>query len=72
MKDNKQEKCLNIIDKNCIIIGVIGLGNEGKSYLLSLFTGEELHAGDSIHTKGISIKKKDKLTFLVVKVLRLH
>ncbi len=62
--DNKQENCLNIIDKNSIIIGVIGLGNVGKSYLLSLFTGEELPTGDSIHTKGISIKKKGKLIIL--------
>jgi len=36
---------------------MIGLGNVGKSYLLSLFTGEELPTGDSIHTKRISIKK---------------
>ena len=47
-----------------IIVGVIGLGNVGKSYLLSLFIGEDLPTGDSIHTKGISIKKKKKLIIL--------
>ena len=46
------------------MIGVIGLGNVGKSYLLSLFLGEDLPTGDSIHTKGISIKKSDKLIIL--------
>ena len=51
-------------EDNLIVIGVIGLGNVGKSYLLSLFTGEELPTGDSIHTKGISIKKKKKLIIL--------
>ena len=57
-KNNKKDKEGNII------IGMIGLGNVGKSYLLSLFTGEELPTGDSIHTKGISIKKKDKIIIL--------
>ena len=51
-------------EDNIIVIGVIGLGNVGKSYLLSLFTGEELPTGDSIHTKGISAKKLNKLLIL--------
>lgn len=53
-----------LYDDNNTVIGVIGLGNVGKSYLLSLFTGEDLPTGYSIHTKGISIKKKGKLIIL--------
>ena len=60
----EEESLPNIIEDNSIVIGVIGLGNVGKSFLLSLFVKEELPTGDSIHTKGISIKKKDKLIIL--------
>jgi hypothetical protein len=54
----------NIIEKNGIVIGVIGLGNVGKSYLLSLFIDEELLIGENVHTKGISIIKKNQLIIL--------
>jgi len=47
-----------------IVVGVIGLGNVGKSFLLSLFLGEDLPSGESIHTKGISLKAKQKLIIL--------
>ena len=50
------------IDKT--VIGILGLGNVGKSYLLSFFTGQELPTGDSIHTKGISIKTLDHFIIL--------
>ena len=50
-KKNKNNK------ERSIVVGMIGLGNVGKSYLLSLFTGEDLPTGESIHTKGISTKK---------------
>lgn len=60
----EEEKIPNIIEENSIVIGVIGLGNVGKSFLLSLFMKEELPIGDSMHTKGISIKKNDKLIIL--------
>ena len=64
--DNNQDnnKIEEEIKDNSIVIGIIGLGNVGKSYLLSLFTGEELPSGDSIHTKGISVKNIDKLIIL--------
>lgn len=52
----------NEIDKT--VIGILGLGNVGKSYLLSFFTGKELPTGDSIHTKGISIKNIGHFTIL--------
>ena len=60
----EEEKIPNIIEENSIVIGIIGLGNVGKSFLLSLFMKEELPIGDSMHTKGISIKKNDKLIIL--------
>ena len=46
------------------VIGILGLGNVGKSYLLSLFTDEELPTGNSIHTKGISIKNVNNFVIL--------
>jgi len=49
-------KISNFTEEECIVLGIIGLGNVGKSYLLSLFVGQELPSGESIHTKGISIK----------------
>jgi len=63
-KIEPKETKKNLYDDNNTVIGVIGLGNVGKSYLLSLFTGEDLPTGYSIHTKGISIKKKGKLIIL--------
>lgn len=60
----EEEDVCDFKEENYIVIGVIGLGNVGKSYLLSLFTGDELPTGDSVHTKGISIKKKKKLIIL--------
>ena len=36
----EEEKIPNIIEENSIVIGVIGLGNVGKSFLLSLFMKE--------------------------------
>ena len=64
--DNKKEneKIEEEKKENNIVIGILGLGNVGKSYLLSLFTEEELPSGDSIHTKGISVKILDKIIIL--------
>ena len=50
--------------KDKTVIGILGLGNVGKSYLLSLFTDEELPTGNSIHTKGISIKNVNNFVIL--------
>ena len=62
IKEEKNRIILNIEDEaleeeDKTIVGILGFGNVGKSYLLSLFTGEDLPVGDSIHTKGISMKK---------------
>lgn len=46
-----------MLEEDKTVVGILGFGNVGKSYLLSLFTGEDLPIGDSIHTKGISMKK---------------
>ena len=63
-KIEKQEIKKKIEEGDNIVIGVIGLGNVGKSYLLSLFLREDLPTGESIHTKGISVKYHDKLIIL--------
>ena len=61
IKDNieikKKDDDIDIDDNDKTVIGILGFGNVGKSYLLSLFTKQELPSGYSIHTKGISIKK---------------
>ena len=64
----EKDKISQFNEDNIIVLGVIGLGNVGKSYLLSLFTGEEFPTGDSIHTKGISVKKK-KLNIIIPGIL---
>jgi hypothetical protein len=46
----------NFTEDDCLVLGIVGLGNVGKSYLLSLFINQELPSGESIHTKGISVK----------------
>ena len=61
LKEKLEEKSEENED---IVLGVIGLGNVGKTYLLSILTGEELPIGYTIHTKGISIKKTKKLIIL--------
>ena len=53
--NNEQNQIIDInkdiIDdeSNKSVIGILGLGNVGKSYLLSLFIDQELPTGDSIH-----------------------
>ena len=43
-------------DENSIKIGVVGNGNKGKSFILSKISDIELPIGESIKTKGLSIK----------------
>ena len=58
IKYNKQRKEIyqKIIGEQTIKIGVIGLNNVGKSYLLSKIVRVEIPTGYSVETKGISIK----------------
>ena len=49
-----------IINDNSIKIGVVGLNNVGKSYLLSKIVRVEIPIGYSVETKGISIKYAEK------------
>ena len=46
-------------NNKAIKIGVIGNGNKGKSFLLSQISDIELPSGESIKTKGLSIKFPD-------------
>ena len=43
-------------DESSIKIGVVGNGNKGKSFILSKISDIELPIGESIKTKGLSIK----------------
>ena len=54
----KKEKKIyhKIINEETLKIGVLGLNNVGKSYLLSKMVRVEIPTGYSIETKGISIK----------------
>ena len=58
IKYNKERKDVyeKIIGEQTIKIGVIGLNNVGKSYLLSKIVRVEIPTGYSVETKGISIK----------------
>ena len=53
---NRKKEYQKIIGKQTIKIGVLGLNNVGKSYLLSKIVRIEIPTGYSIETKGISIK----------------
>ena len=63
-KNNEINDKINNDEVDKTTIGILGLGNVGKSYLLSFFTGQELPTGNSIHTKGISFKKVDNFIIL--------
>ena len=58
IKYNKERKEIydKIISEETIKIGVLGLNNVGKSFLLSKIVNGEIPIGYSIETKGISIK----------------
>ena len=58
IKYNKERKEIyqKIINEETLKIGVLGLNNVGKSYLLSKMVRVEIPTGYSIETKGISIK----------------
>ena len=58
IKYNKERKDIydKIISEETMKIGVLGLNNVGKSYLLSKLVKSEIPTGYSIETKGISIK----------------
>ena len=45
-----------IITEKTLKIGVLGLNNVGKSFILGLLTGVTIPTGYSVETKGISIK----------------
>ena len=58
IKYNQQRKEIydKIVGEQTIKIGVLGLNNVGKSFLLSKIVRAEIPTGYSIETKGISIK----------------
>ncbi len=58
IKYNQERKEIyeKIIQEETIKIGVLGLNNVGKSFILSSITKDTIPTGYSIETKGISIK----------------
>jgi hypothetical protein len=52
----RKEQYEKIIHERTMKIGVVGLNNVGKSYLLSKIVRVEIPTGYSVETKGISIK----------------
>jgi len=58
IKYNKERKEIydKIVSEQTMKIGVLGLNNVGKSYLLSKIVESDIPTGYSIETKGISIK----------------
>ena len=71
LKNKKGSNKLKHLDENSIKIGVVGNGNKGKSFILSRISDIELPVGESIKTRGLSIKfpqlenhSKRKITLL--------
>ena len=56
LKNNKGAKYFDSTEDYSVKIGVVGNGNKGKSYILSKISDIELPVGESIKTKGLSIK----------------
>lgn len=54
--EDRKENYEKIVNEQTIKIGVLGLNNVGKSYLLSKIVKIDIPTGHSIETKGISIK----------------
>ena len=54
--EKRKEIYERIIKEETIKIGVLGINNVGKSFILGLITGLPIPTGYSIETKGISIK----------------
>ena len=52
----KKEIYDDIIHKETLKLGVLGLDNMGKSFILGLLSKSRVPTGYSIETKGISIK----------------
>ena len=52
----RKERYLQMISEETIKMGVLGLNNVGKTYILSKIANSELPSGYSLETKGISIK----------------
>jgi len=54
--EDRKENYEKIVHEKTIKVGVLGLSNVGKSYLLSKIINAEIPKGYTIETKGISIK----------------
>ena len=54
--EDRKENYEKIVTEKTIKVGVLGLSNVGKSYLLSKIINAEIPKGYTIETKGISIK----------------
>ena len=54
--ENRKDVYEEIIKMETLKIGVLGLNNVGKSFILGLISGVIIPTGWSIETKGISIK----------------
>ena len=54
--EDRKENYEKIVNEQTIKIGVLGLNNVGKSYLLSKIVKVDIPTGHSVETKGISIK----------------
>lgn len=63
LKSKKGEEYFNSTEEYSVKIGVVGNGNKGKSYILSKISDIELPVGESIKTKGLSIKFPDLKNF---------
>ena len=55
-KDGKKENYINYMNEDTIIVGVIGNGNKGKTFILEQLSGYKLKQGFNVKTEGLSIR----------------
>ena len=55
-KDGKKENYINYMNKDTIIVGVVGNKNKGKTFILEQLSGYKLKQGFNVKTEGLSIR----------------
>ena len=60
-----KEEYLNKANKKTMIIGVVGNGNKGKSFILGKLSGYDVPQGFTIRTEGLSIRYGDEANHCV-------
>ena len=60
----KEEKKINLENKNLTVVSVLGNSNRGKTFLMQKLSGNNLESGYQVQTKGLSLKFHNDLIYL--------